>query len=198
MIAVAGPPGAGKSTLCQALAARLPAAGVLSMDSYQRMTEWPIEAVQRWADAGADHELLPMPLLADHLAQLQQGRPVVDPVSGQILGPWRHVVFETHLGRAHLGTGPMIDWLVWLDTSPDIALARNVRGYLRPCLQPGVAGLVGELHWIDAYLANYARLVGGLVAVQAARVRPGADQAVRGDLSPTEAAQAVLVALAAR
>lgn len=177
VIAVAGPPGAGKSTLAAALALELGEASLLAMDRYQQMTEAPIEEVARWAERGADYDELPVPWLAEHLAALRRGETIVDPASGAPIAPGRYIVFETHFGRAHRATGPLIDLLLWLDTPPDVALARNLRAFIGPMLQPAARAeaLADGLGWIDDYLANYLCVVQRLVRLQAERVRPGAD-----------------------
>ena len=182
IIAVAGPPGSGKSTLCDALAQRLGDAVVVPMDHYQRMTSLPIEAVERWLERGADHDELPVPHLAEHLALLKAGQPVIDPRTGRTVAPRAHIVFETHFGRAHAGTGAYIDALVWLDTPLDVALLRNLRSFLQPLLQPGLAAdaLREELRWIDQYLVNHDAVVRRLLQLQAARVRAGADLVLAG------------------
>jgi uridine kinase len=183
VIGIAGPPGSGKSTLAAALAARLGDAAVIDMDHYQRITDWPIEHVADWLARGADHDELPVPLLAEHLAQLRGGQAVTDPATGAPIQPRAHLLLETHFGRAHGATGSHIDRLVWLDTPADVALARNLRGFLATLqrLPANVAAWAGELRWIDGYLANYIDLVARLVRLQAERVRPGADLCIDGD-----------------
>ena len=59
------------------------------------MSELPIEAVAQWFARRADHDELPEPLLAEHLARLQQGRAVVDPALGHTLAPRRAILLET-------------------------------------------------------------------------------------------------------
>jgi len=184
VIAIAGPPGAGKSTLAAALVRELGDASLLAMDRYQQMTEAPIDEVARWAERGADYDELPVPRLAEHLAALRRGEAVTDPVSGVTNLPGRcYIIFETHFGRAHRATGPLIDLLLWLDTPPDVALARNLRTFIGPMLQLPVRAeaLADGLGWIDDYLASYLRVVAGLVRLQAERVRPGADLFVAAD-----------------
>lgn len=177
VIGVSGPPGSGKSTWAGALAQALGDAEVVDMDHYQRMTELPIAAVAQWFARGADHDELPVPLLAEHLALLKQGRAVVDPATGRTLAPRRYILLETHFGRAHRATGGLIDLLLWLDTPADVALARNLRVFLSPLLgaQASASQRLDGLRWIDGYLDHYLVLVSDLVRLQRARVRPAAD-----------------------
>lgn len=177
VIGIAGPPGAGKTRLAQELAHLLGDASVLSMDHYQRMTDLPPEEIARWAARGADFDALPVPGLAEHLAALRRGQTVVDPTTGAMVPACRFIVFETHFGRAHRTTGPLIDVLVWLDTPVDVALARNLRAFVRPWLQPGAgeAAQAEGLRWIEGYLDNYLSLVAPLLRLQAERVPKDAD-----------------------
>ena len=185
VIGITGPPGAGKSSVVDALAHRLGDVAVLPMDHYQRMTELPIDDVARWMARGADPDELPVPLLAEHLALLRQGRPVIDPATRRKIAPARVILFETHFGRAHKATGGLVDLLVWIDTPPDLALARNLRRFLAPLRgQVPAAQVAAEIGWIDAYLANYQAVVADLMRMQAGRVRAGADMVVDGRAMP--------------
>ena len=185
LIAIAGPPGSGKSTLARALVERLGDAALVEMDDYQRMTELPIDAMADWLARGADHDELPVPLLGEHLAQLLGGRAVTVPSTGRRIEPRRHIVLETHFGRAHRATGGFIDWLVWLDTPADLALARNLRGFLGPLRQPQPAhALSARIDWIDGYLGHYIDVVARLLRLQRERVRPAADLCIDADALP--------------
>ena len=168
MVGVAGPAGGGKSTLVNALAAAMPDAAVIHIDSYQKITEQPIGEIVRWAERGADFDELEIPQLADDLARLKQG-------------PAKVVLFETHFGRAHRDSGRFIDLLVWLDTPLDVALARNVMDQVAPLLQVREAAPLRErLGSVQRSLASYLQDVRRLRLLQRERVAADADLVIDG------------------
>jgi energy-coupling factor transporter ATP-binding protein EcfA2 len=181
VVGIAGPAGAGKSTLARALADALGDALVLHIDDYQRVTEQPLRQIAQWVERGADFDEFPIPLLPEHLARLKRGERVLDPVSLREIVPRRWLLFETHFGRAHRATGEHIDLLAWIETPLDIALARNVRDLLRPLVDdPRVVPDRGRFAWIDNYLASYLASVRPLLQLQVQRVAGDADIVVDG------------------
>jgi uridine kinase len=172
VIAVAGPVGAGKSTLVQALAARLGGCQVVAFDDYERLTERPVVDARRWLADGATADDIPVPGLLPALESLKRGDSAA-----------RFVLFETQFGRLHGPTGRLIDFLVWIDTPLDVALARKVRQFCASAT-PGPAG-AAFVRWLEGYLENYCTLVADLLRVQRDRVRPAADLVLTG-LEPVE------------
>lgn len=169
VVGVAGVPGAGKSTLVDALARLLPGAAPLRMDDFENMTRLPIGEVARWFREGADLDAFALPGLEAELARRKAA-------AG---GP---VLFETQFGRAHRATGRHIDFLVWLDAPLDVALARA----LRAALARGAPQA-----WLQGYLDNYLGTVRELLEMQQARVAQGADLVLDARCAPAQlAAQA--------
>jgi len=189
IIGIAGPAGAGKTSLARSLAQALGDASVIHIDAYQRVTQQPLGQVAEWMARGGDFDEFPIPVLPDHLRKLKQGESVHDPVSLQQIAARKYIVFETHFGRAHSATGQFIDYLVWIDTPLDVALARNIRDLIRPVLDdPRAVVDRNRLAWLDDYVAGYLQHVRALVQMQQARVGSDADLVVDGSLE----AQALL------
>ncbi len=181
VIAFAGHPGAGKSSVVRALARALGEACAVHMDDYETMTRTAIEDIALWAKNGADIDAFSFPRLEADLGRLKAGQPIVEKRSGREIAPRRFVLFETQFGRAHRATAAHIDLLVWIDTPLDIALARNVRklatSYLR---DPQPAKLAEKLQWMVVYLDNYLGTVRPLMTMQRNKVAGGADIVVDG------------------
>ncbi len=198
VVGIAGPVGAGKSTLVLALATALVDTTTLQFDHFERMTERPIEEVMRWMRDGADLDQVPMPGLAEALEALKAGRAAIDPLTRAQLQPAAYILFETQFGRRHTASGREIDFLVWIDVPLDVALARKVRQLLRVATAGDAQGARDFLPWLEGYLDNYLGVVGELLRVQRETVAAGADLVVDGQAAPREMAQRVAQALVAR
>lgn len=181
VVGIAGPAGGGKTSLVRGLVKEMEDATAIHIDSYQRITREPIRKIVQWMERGADFGEFAIPLLPDHLEKLRLGQPVVDPVSMVEIPARKYIIFETHFGRAHQATGRHIDFLVWLDTPLDVALARNLKGFISPLLRAreGEPGR-DKLAWLNGYLENYLTDVRRLVLMQQSRVSADADLVVDG------------------
>lgn len=181
VIAFAGHPGAGKSSVVRGLLQALEGACAVYMDDYETMTRTAIEDIALWAKSGADIDAFSFPRLEADLGQLRAGRAIVEKRTGRQLVPGKYVLFETQFGRAHRATGEHIDLMVWVDTPLDIALARNVRKLAASWLRdPQPEKLAGKLQWMVGYLDNYIGTVRPLMAMQRDKVAGGADIVVDG------------------
>jgi uridine kinase len=188
VVAVAGPVGAGKSTLVAGLANVLGDTATIHFDHYERMTEQPIDAIRRWAENGADVNALPVPGLAEALTSLKDGRVVSDPATHAEISPARFILFETQFGRRHAATGRSIDFLIWIDIPPDVALARKLRQFSAGAGTGNAGQAHAFLQWHKEYLDNYLGLVGALLRRQRETVRADADLVVDGEQDAEELA----------
>jgi hypothetical protein len=185
VIAVAGPVGGGKSTLVRGLAGRLAGSTAIHFDHYERITEQPIEEIGNWMREGADLNRIVVPGLSEDLQSLRQGRPAVDPLTRAEIPARRYILFETQFGRAHAASGRHIDFLVWLETPLDIALARKIREFAGDSTDARDGRQIDAfLPWLRAYLDNYIAVVGDLLRMQRDAVAAGADLVLDGKLAP--------------
>jgi uridine kinase len=181
VIGVSGPVGAGKSTLARDLAAGL-GASLIQFDDYETHTLRPIGEIRAWLDGGADLDEIRIPRLAEDLRALKSGIPVAHPATGRRIEPGEYLLFETQFGRQHAATGRFIDFLVWIETPLDIALARKIRQFADDAKENGGA----LAPWLHEYLGNYISVVGDLLRIQGRTVPADADLVVDGALSPSE------------
>lgn len=196
VIGIASGVGGGKSTLADSLAAEFGGdASAIQFDHYERVTEQPVEAVRRWMAAGADPDALAIPGLAEDLQALKAGRKVVDPLTRTPILPRRYLLFETQFGRRHAATGRHIDFLIWIDTPLDVALARKLRQLAAAAAGRGMSEAAAFAAWLPAYLDSYLGMVEKLLRTQRESVRPQADLLLDGRRTPAdlrrEAAQAI-------
>ena len=105
---------------------------------------------------------------------------MADPLTGNTLTPGRYLVLETQFGRRHAATGRHIDFLVWIDTPLDLALARKLR-QLAAGIDERDAAFVP---WLRGYLESYLDLVSESLQVQRDSVRAQADLIVDGTQRP--------------
>lgn len=164
VIALSGPPGAGKTTLGRWLAGALGAARV-NYDDYEKMTRRPPADVADWLARDAPIDEIPAPGLADAVN------------SARNLGP---VVYETPLGKAWTPTRDMITLSIWIETPLDLALSRKLQimataweekgGPVAPCTQ-----------WFKGHLSAYEGIIRPSLLVQMERVRVLADVTVKND-----------------
>ena len=182
IIAISGHPGGGKTSLTKALADRL-GAPALHYDDHERITSLPPQDVLDWIDRGSNYDEIRLDSLVREMERLSELEP--RPAC---------VLLDTLLGRAHRATGNLIHTLIWIDTPPDIALARKIREAAgRARATPGEAPAF--VAWLDSYLAHYADFIAGTYDVQRERVRPFADIILDGraplDSLTEEAASAI-------
>ena len=186
VISIASPPGGGKTTLSRLLSARLHDAPILHYDDHETLTRRSPAEIERWLDDGARLDEIPVPGYAEKLTSLKAAGTA-------------HVVVDGPLGRAHPPTAAMIDFLFFIDTPLDIALARVVRKQAKLAAHtPDRDGAPKFVGWLEGYLDNYARFMRRSYVMQRALVLPQADLVLDGTLTPDRLAEAMLGTLAER
>lgn len=181
VVAVAGPPGAGKTSLIRAMAKNLTDATTIFFDSYETATERPMDDIVEWTAGGADYDDFVLPELSRDLEKLKSGEPVADPASGLEITARKYILFETPLGKAHADTARHIDLLVWIDVPLDVALARKIGDFTRLfTARHGGDDAMGYISWLGNYTENYLVGIRDTLQVQRERVAAGADIVVDG------------------
>ncbi|MBE7182859.1 MAG: hypothetical protein INR68_00460 [Methylobacterium mesophilicum] len=185
VIGIAGQPGSGKTTLTRFLQRRLSVPAV-HYDDYETITAERTAKVRDWIARGSPYDEIELEPLHAEIERLRAERP-----------PFRFVLFDTLLGRAHKRTGDAIDFLIWIDTPPDLALARKLAAAsAKAARKPEEAGaFVG---WLGAYLDHYQSFIAGTYALQRERVRPRADVVIDGRDPPEVVGEKALAAILAR
>ena len=170
IIAIAAPPGGGKTTLSGLLSARLGGRPVLHFDDYEVLTKRAPAEVEAWLDRGAPLEEIAAPGFAVGLADLL--------ASGA-----RHILVDGPLGRAYPPTANLIDLVIYIDTPLDLALARVMRGQAAHAARAPDPGAPRNFaQWLEAYLENYQGFIRRSYAMQREVVLPGADVVLDGAL----------------
>lgn len=181
VIAIAAPVGGGKTSLSRAIASALGDASILSYDSYEQSTMQSPEGMMRWIQNGAIFDELAAPGLAERLFRMRQGESTIDPLNRVPACPGKRIIFEMPLGREYPATAGLIDFLIWIDTPLDTALARKIREFIADARSAsGETDARAFLSWLDSYLANYLRMVGKMLEIQRERVPIHADVILDG------------------
>jgi uridine kinase len=130
VIGISGIAGAGKSTLVRKLEQTLHAT-TLFWDEYDDISQVPQDYV-KWFQSSRNYDDWVYTELENTLNQLKAGQTIICPATKRTLTPTKYILFDAPLGYRHQATGRYIDFLICLDTPPDIALARRiVRDYHR-------------------------------------------------------------------
>ncbi len=147
IIGISGVGGAGKSVLTKALGQRLNAT-ILFWDDFDEISQDPKDYVE-WYNTSRDYSEWKYDALAEVLKQLKSGKKIICPATKKELIPTDYIIFDAPLGRKHAATGQHIDYLIFLNTPLDIALARRVLRDFRDKSNLNIAKIFEEL---DFYL----------------------------------------------
>ncbi len=117
--------GEGKTAVAKKLTELLQHAVTLSFDDYDNTNIHPVN-LEAWLNEGGDYNAWQTPALTRDLQALTTGNHITSPVDGSKVSPAEHIVFDGPLGRAHRDTGRFIDFMVFIDTPLDVAMARRL------------------------------------------------------------------------
>jgi len=124
IIGIQGVSGSGKTTLTHALGKVL-SATTLFWDDFDSISTSPSDYVE-WFKTSKNHNDWKYDALAETLRSLKEEQSLICPATKRKLTPTKHIIFDAPLGYDHKATGKWIDFLVFLNTPPDIALARRL------------------------------------------------------------------------
>ena len=188
VVGLSGIPGSGKTTLMRLLLRDYSQAEAVY---YDRFHPGKTDAqISDWFARTGDPNELPLSDLIGELTRRTQIRP---DGRGRPL-----VLFETAFGRAHAATGAFIDFLIWIDTPLDIALARACRVFLDSVRRDQAPNAATDfIAWLTRYMRDYPMLR-AMYLTWREQLATTADLILDGT-EPAEAmADAVRKALAAR
>lgn len=125
VVGISSVSGGGKTTTAKELATLLRNAVTLCFDDYDGTNLHP-ENRQEWLQQGGDYNAWKTPTLTEDLKTLKSGRPIKSVFDGSKISPAQFIIFDAPLGRAHHDTGRFIDFMVFIDTPLDVAMARRL------------------------------------------------------------------------
>ena len=153
------------------LAELLPDSTVILFDEYDGDTVHP-ESFRVWLLQGADYNAWKTARLAADLEALKEWKEIQHPLDGRDIPPRKMIIFDAPLGYAHDETGRLIDYMVFLDTPLDVAMARRL---LRDAGSPAFSLQAEMQAYLDYGRAAYLEMD--------KQVKPSCDLVVDGSAS---------------
>ncbi|MBA3721474.1 MAG: AAA family ATPase [Parachlamydiaceae bacterium] len=130
IIGIQGIAGSGKTTLTHNLGKTLNATTIF-WDDFDPISTAPSDYLE-WFKTSGDYNDWKYDALVDTLQSLKLNQTITCPVTKRVLIPTKYIFFDSPLGYDHKASGQLIDFLVFLDTPPDIALARRLYRDFQP------------------------------------------------------------------
>ncbi len=181
IIGVSSPSGGGKTALVKCLSERLDGSIVLSFDEYDEAGHITHpESFRRWLENGADQNAWQAPRLIADLAQLKSGHPIASLENESPILPTQFIIFDAPLGRAHREMGQYIDFMIFIDTPLDVAMARRI---LRDFYDDGPFASVQQATELQQSLEHYLEFARQAYLEMDKQVKPSCDLIVDGLLS---------------
>jgi len=124
IVAIAGHSGAGKSTLIEKLSSLVGEVNALRIDDYESSSYYPPSV--EWVESGANPNEFQTPQFFSDIFALKNGKSIFHPKTNQEIAPARFLFIEEPFGRSREAIGALIDFLIYVDTPLEIALARKL------------------------------------------------------------------------
>ena len=194
VVGISSPSGGGKTTVARRVAEMLKDTVSIYFDDYDCDNVPPVD-LRQWLQQGADYNAWKPLRLTNDLRKLKAGEPIESPIDGTTIHPRRYVIFDAPLGYAHAETGAFIDFMVFIDTPLDMALARRLLRDL--ALEPTASANVA-LDSVESKLTAYLDYARDAYLEMDKQVKPGCDLVLDGRCSVDELAQQVASAMKAR
>ena len=187
VIGICSPSGGGKTTLVKKLADQIEESVIICFDDYGDPF-WDIANFDDWIKDGAHLNEINTPQLAVDLKNLKNGKSIVSPKDHNVIEPKNIILFDTLVGRSHVDTGSIIDYLVYIDVPLELALARRLTRNLSE-LKVGNLDLEttqDKLENINEYLEAYSSRSGPRQIYSAIQdqVKPFSDLVLDGEQDP--------------
>ena len=191
VIGISSVSGGGKTAVAKKLTELLQDAVMLCFDNYDKTTVHP-EDLNTWLTAGADYDVWKTPGLTSDLLSLTTGNHIVSPVDGYNIPTAKYIVFDAPLGRAHSDTGKFIDYMVFIDTPLDIAMARRL---LRDLTIHTEQGAENSAKCLNAHLYSYLNGGRSLFLELGNQIKGNCDIVLDGRLTVDELAATICLSL---
>lgn len=189
--------GGGKTAVVKQLTKMVPNSVAIYFDEYDDLTEGanthPESLRQRILD-GADYNAWQMPGLLRDLAKLKQEESIHSVVDGSLLSPQPFIFLDAAFGRANDSLRPLINYMVYIDTPLDIAMARRIQ---RDCFGPKrrdveESGAKQALAQIDGMTSSYLDWAREAYLAMDRQVKPLSDLVLDGSLPVAELSQRIV------
>ncbi|MFD0698133.1 hypothetical protein ACFQZT_29075 [Paenibacillus sp. GCM10027628] len=185
------------------LARAIPSAVALYFDDYASRKDFP-ENIIDWISTGGDVDVITTPLLQAHLSQLMNGKGVSF-IRGNgwakeygienhnkeeiTIQPSKIIILEEPFGRERMEIREFIDYVIYIDIEPEIALGRRIYDLIK-FLRSDSTVLINLLdHYLFDYLNNGIR---EMYVEIGKRVRENSDLVIKGRVRLEDNIQIVL------
>lgn len=195
IVCLSSPSGGGKTAVTRRLGQLYPQSVTLYFDEYDDIGEGANihpASLEQWQRDGRDYSAWQMPGLLRDLAFLRNGQPIHSPITQTLLVPQPVVFLDNALGRASPTLRPYCDFMVYIDTPLDVAMARRIQ---RDYFGNNSLDAQSTLDQIHAMTAGYLTWAREAYLDQERQVKPLCDLVLDGCLSVDALARQILAAI---